>query len=175
MTNLHFQERQMSLRIYYVGFAILSQLQCHPIYEPQRQTTYLRTCAPSENSDQSGHSRCLIGIFTRRISDSQVWTAFSMRTTKTLIRLRGCAVWFEASLGSYRRWVSPRWCSYICSYYREILRRHNAIDYPAIRESEYISCRTLAKSTLEHTDSVIQDRLCLLASSDLYFSCSVIT
>ena len=27
-----------------------------------------------------------------------------MRTTKTLIRLRGCAGWFESSLGANVRW-----------------------------------------------------------------------
>ena len=32
-------------------------------YEQQRQKTYLRTCAPSENSDQPAHSRSLIRIF----------------------------------------------------------------------------------------------------------------
>ena len=43
---------------------------------PQRQKTYLRTCAPSEDSYQPAHSCSLIRIFTR-------WT------TKTLIRRRG--------------------------------------------------------------------------------------
>ena len=36
-----------------------------------RQKTYLRTCAPSKDSDQPAHSRSLIRIFTRRILDSQ--------------------------------------------------------------------------------------------------------
>ena len=40
-------------------------------FEPQRQKTYLRTCAPSEDSDQPAHSRSLIRTFTRRILDSQ--------------------------------------------------------------------------------------------------------
>ena len=32
-------------------------------YEPQRQTTYLLTCAPNENSDQPAHPRSLIRVF----------------------------------------------------------------------------------------------------------------
>ena len=52
------------------------------LYEPQRQATYLRTCAPSEDSDQTAHVRSLIRIFTGRISDSQM-QSFSMRTMKT--------------------------------------------------------------------------------------------
>ena len=35
--------------------------------ELQRQTTYLRTCAPSEDSNQSEHLRRLIGLFIGRI------------------------------------------------------------------------------------------------------------
>ena len=45
--------------------------------EPQRQKTYLRTCAASEDSDQPAHSRSLIRIFTRRILDSQGCICFS--------------------------------------------------------------------------------------------------
>ena len=37
----------------------------------QRQNTYLRTCALSEDSDQPAHSRSLIRIFTEHILDSQ--------------------------------------------------------------------------------------------------------
>ena len=37
----------------------------------QRQKTNLRTCAPSENSDQPAHSRSLIRIFTGRILNSK--------------------------------------------------------------------------------------------------------
>ena len=39
-------------------------------YAPPRLETYLRTCAPSEDSDQPAHSRSLIRIFTVRIFDS---------------------------------------------------------------------------------------------------------
>ena len=75
-------------------------------YEPQRQETYLRICAHSEDADQPAHSRSLIILFTGRILDSQRCSVF-MRTTKTLVRLCGCAGWFESSLGAYvRRYVS---------------------------------------------------------------------
>ena len=40
------------------------------IFEPQRRETSLRTCAPSEDSDQPAHSRSLIRIFTGRKFDS---------------------------------------------------------------------------------------------------------
>ena len=48
---------------------------------------YLRTCALSEVSDQPAHLRRLIRICTWHILDSQL----RMWTTKTLVRLRGCA------------------------------------------------------------------------------------
>ena len=39
----------------------------YSISEPQCQDTYLSTCAPGEDSDQTAHSRSLIRIFARRI------------------------------------------------------------------------------------------------------------
>ena len=41
------------------------------INHKQRQQTYLRTCAPSKDSDQPAHLRSLIRIFAGRIVDSQ--------------------------------------------------------------------------------------------------------
>ena len=74
------------------------------MFEPQHQKTYLQTCAPSEES------RRLIGLFTGRILDSQGCKVFFIRTTKTLIRLRACAVWFESSLGAHvRRYFFSRY------------------------------------------------------------------
>ena len=35
-------------------------------FDPQRQKMYLRTCAPSRDSDQPANSRSLIGIFFGR-------------------------------------------------------------------------------------------------------------
>ena len=59
-------------------------------YMSHNMKTYLRTCAPSEHSDQHAHSCSLIRIFTGHILDSQR----SLLTTKTLIWLRGCKGWF---------------------------------------------------------------------------------
>ena len=58
--------------------------------EPHSRETYLRTCAPSEDSDQTAHSRSVIRIFPRRIFDSQE-CSFVMRTKKTehTARMRG--------------------------------------------------------------------------------------
>ena len=50
-----------------IAFAILLQ----NILEQRSLNTYLRKCAPREDSDQPAHSRSLIRIFTGRILDSQ--------------------------------------------------------------------------------------------------------
>ena len=47
------------------------------ITELQRQKTYLRTCAPREDSDQPAHLGSLIRIFTERILNSQ-WCNVSL-------------------------------------------------------------------------------------------------
>ena len=73
---------------------------------------YLRTCAPSEDSDQTAHSRSLIRIFTGRISDSR-WQGYKVSSCgqRRLIRLR---VWSESSLGAYVvRHVFSRCGSYL--------------------------------------------------------------
>ena len=54
----------------------LSVFQSFWPYEPQRQETYLRTCAPSEESDQPARMRRLISILFWRILDSQ-WSKVS--------------------------------------------------------------------------------------------------
>ena len=46
-------------------------------FEPKRQETYPRTCAPSEDSNQPAHSRSLIRIFSGRIFDLQGCNASS--------------------------------------------------------------------------------------------------
>ena len=50
--------------LFYCGISSL-------IFEPQRQTAYLWTCAPCEDSDQPAHLRSLIRIFTECFLDSQ--------------------------------------------------------------------------------------------------------
>ena len=58
-------------------FALLNEL--------QRQKTNLRTCLPSEDSDQPTHLRSLIKIITGHILDSQ---GFRVSSCETLIRMR---------------------------------------------------------------------------------------
>ena len=61
---------------------------------------YLRTCATSEDSDQTAHAqsdqnhRCAHFCIAKAAK-------FIMRTTKILIRLRGCAGRFVSWLGTY--------------------------------------------------------------------------
>ena len=65
-------------------------------YEPQRQKTYLQTCVPSNDSDRPAHSCNLIRIFTGRNLDSQ-GCKNSICGQERLVRLPGCACWFESS------------------------------------------------------------------------------
>ena len=67
------------------------------MYEPLRQKTYLRTCAPSEDLDQLAHSRCLIRIFTWRILKSQECNASVCGQR----RMHACAGRSEFSLGTH--------------------------------------------------------------------------
>ena len=48
--------------------------------EPYLQKTYLRICAPSEDSDQLAHSRKLIRIFTGRIKDTHECSVLTVQT-----------------------------------------------------------------------------------------------
>ena len=52
--------------------------------------TYLRTCAPSEDTDQPAHSRNLIRIFTTRIFDSQRCKISSCRQRREMRRTWVC-------------------------------------------------------------------------------------
>ena len=56
------------------------------------------TCAPSEDSDQSGHAPSLISIHYALYGELR--TRFFMWTVKTLIRLGGCPGGSESSLGA---------------------------------------------------------------------------
>ena len=58
------------------------------------------TCASSEDSDKPAHSRALLRIITWHL-EQQGTQCFFMWTTKTLIRLRVRAVWFEFSEGAH--------------------------------------------------------------------------
>ena len=54
-------------------------------------------------SDWANDLRSLIKIFIGRIFGQPKMQSFFMRTTKTLIRLRGCAGWIESSLDAHVR------------------------------------------------------------------------
>ena len=88
---------------------------CHNV----RNCTFWHICPymPNEDSDQPAHSRSLFRICPRRILDNKGCKVSSCGQRR-LIRLRGCAVWSESSLGAHvRRYVfsrcgsfSPRVC-----------------------------------------------------------------
>ena len=63
------------------------------IYEPHCPRSDHRTCAPSEDSDQ---------IFTGHILYRQ-WYKVASCGQRWLLRLRGCASWFESSLGACQK------------------------------------------------------------------------
>ena len=85
------------------------------LYESQHQKTYLWISAPSEDSDQTAHSRSLIRIFTGRILDSHGCKVSSW-WQKTLLILRGCAGWFESSLPAHvRRYIFTCWAQTVSS------------------------------------------------------------
>ena len=53
------------------------------LYEPEREETYLLTCASSEDSDQPAHSHSLIRIFPGFIFEKLRMQSLFMRTTTT--------------------------------------------------------------------------------------------
>ena len=65
------------LKILNYTHAELTNSSVSNLFGPQGQKPCLRTCAPSEDSDQPAHSRSLIRIFTERILDSQGYTVSS--------------------------------------------------------------------------------------------------
>ena len=79
-------------------------------YQTQRQKTYLRTCIPSEDSDQPAHSRSLIRIFTGSILDSQGCKVCSSGQRRLWSVRHDAQVLLSSSLGTYvkRLIISPR-------------------------------------------------------------------
>ena len=57
-------------------------------------------CAPSEDSDQPGHSHSLIRVFTVRMKKAWV-LSYQLSTQWWLIRLGGCPGWSESLLGAH--------------------------------------------------------------------------
>ena len=90
-----YQVQTKRLRSYYTSTQPrLCGVTSHVIFEPKRQKTYRRTCAPCEDSDQPAHPRSLIRIFTGRILVSQGCKSSSCGQTKTLIWLRSLILVF---------------------------------------------------------------------------------
>ena len=56
-------------------------------------------CAPSEDSDQSGHLPSLIRVFAVRMKKAWV-LSYPLSAQRKLIRLGGCPGWSESSLGA---------------------------------------------------------------------------
>ena len=56
-----------------VGWLVVSPIFCMVCYtfKPHVKKKYFRTCAPSEDSEQTAHPRSLIRIFTGRILNSK--------------------------------------------------------------------------------------------------------
>ena len=78
--------------------------------EPHRDKTSKMACAPSEDSDQPGHSPSLIRVFTVRMKKAKILSyplsaqrrlRSAWASAKTLIRLGGCPGWSESSLGAH--------------------------------------------------------------------------
>ena len=103
--HVKFKTLQLSM---HGRFLLHHRPQRHSMTDSQRQKTYHRTCALSEDSDQTAHSRSLIWIFTGRMLDWQecsfaVWSESSLGACwigknavssfgeRRLIRVRGCA------------------------------------------------------------------------------------
>ena len=68
--------------------------------EPPHDKTNNCGCAHSEDSDQLGHPPSLIRVFAVRMK--KAWSLAPIElTAKMLIRLGGCPVWSESSLGAH--------------------------------------------------------------------------
>ena len=73
------------------------------INDLQSQKTYLRTCAPRDDSGHPLHLRSQISIFTLRILHKQRFKAFFMQTTKTELYADSSLRWALLSDSSLRR------------------------------------------------------------------------
>ena len=78
--------------------------------ELQSLQTNHRTCAPSENSDQSVHSHSLITINLHRTNFGYAWTQSLFIRTASLIRLCRWTGWLESSLGEH---IGRYFCGFI--------------------------------------------------------------
>ena len=75
------------------------------IFEPAHDKTRKMACAPSEDSDQTGHPPSLIRVFAVRMRT--VWVLrYPLSAQQRLIWLGGCSVWSESSLGAWGQFGS---------------------------------------------------------------------
>ena len=78
-------------------------------FEPPHDKTNKMTCAPSENSDQPGHSLSLDQSLRCALSGWLRTQGFFRQTAKTLIRLGECPGWSESLLGAQVIWLVLSW------------------------------------------------------------------
>ena len=88
-------------------------------HKSQRQKTYLRICAPSEDSDQPAHSRSMIIISTGHFLHSHGWKVSSCGQQrfwsgcKTDLNIR-CAHMSKSTVNP--QWLEHRWLVYLGSF-----------------------------------------------------------
>ena len=92
ITKLHLSEVTPTVYMFYIRSNNLHVTLCRTgpkfytnTFEPLRQKTYIRTCAPSEYPDQPVHLHNLIRFFTVRILDTRR-CSFFMQTTGNIIQ-----------------------------------------------------------------------------------------
>ena len=95
---------------------VMRQRHCDKfIIEPPHDKTNKMTCAPSEDSDQSGHLPSLIRVFAVRMEKAWV-LSYPLSAQRRLIRLGGCPGSSESSLGAVILLVLSRGGSYVVVY-----------------------------------------------------------
>ena len=97
-------QADLSLRWVHMSDGTFSHVQVEPkqnnIIEPAHDKTYKMACAPSEDSDQTGHPPSLIRVFA--VLMKKVWAlSYPLSAQRRLIRLGGCPGWSESSLGAH--------------------------------------------------------------------------
>ena len=100
-------------------------------YEPQHVKTNTMACAPSEDSDQSGHPPSLIRVFVLHSKDSRGPKASLNVQRRLWSDWVGCPGWSESSLGAHAillvlSWGGsyiqdlPKWYVYSASTYLKL-------------------------------------------------------
>ena len=95
--TVHRQACQLSLRSP-VSYIKNQKIETPKIELPHDKTNKM-TCAPSKDSDQTGHPPSLIRVFAVHMKNHWV-LSYPLSAQRRLIRLGGCPGWSESSLGS---------------------------------------------------------------------------